>query len=200
MPFKQERNKKFQNLKPEVKITIIGYKNVRIHLKALVGLVILFSSLGCVQTWSDVNQAGINFTAFAIDTLASVWAGRPQSSTVAWWELTWCPSWPLKNRITSTVGAVSTCGDEKSMWLFNVNSIPRFPLQATTRNTSGLVWMTRLLRMISTGLMATHWWGGMVEKSKTVHQSRKYLNRFIIEKSEIKTKHLMHLITVFLSN
>lgn len=66
-------------------------KPMQIHLKTLVGLAVLFSSLSCFQTGSDVNRAGINFTVSAIDTSASVWAGRLQSSIAAWWELTWCP-------------------------------------------------------------------------------------------------------------
>lgn len=61
--------------------------------------------LWCFQMWSDASQAGISSRVSATDTSASAWAGRWRSSTVACWELTWCPSWPLRSRVTSTVGS-----------------------------------------------------------------------------------------------
>lgn len=60
-------------------------------------------ALWCFQTWSDASQVGISFRVSATDISASVWAGRLLSSTVACWELTWCPSWALRSRVTSTV-------------------------------------------------------------------------------------------------
>lgn len=59
--------------------------------------------LWCFQTWSNVSRVGTNSRVSATNTSASVWAGRSQSSTVACRELIWCPSWPLRSRITSTV-------------------------------------------------------------------------------------------------
>lgn len=52
-----------------------------------------------------MNRVGISSTVSATDTSANVWVGRSQSSTVACWELIWCPSWPRRSRVTSTVGS-----------------------------------------------------------------------------------------------
>lgn len=52
----------------------------------------------------SASQVGTSSRDSATDTLASVSAGRLQSSTVVCWELIWFPSWPLKSKITSTVG------------------------------------------------------------------------------------------------
>lgn len=55
--------------------------------------------------WSNANQVGISSTVSATDTSASVSAGKLQSSTVACWELIWCPSSPPRSRVTLTVSS-----------------------------------------------------------------------------------------------
>lgn len=80
-------------------------------------------------------------------------------------------------------------------WWLNV--MPYCPHQVTTKNTSGLVWMIRPLRMISAGLMGTRWWeiletmslGGLssIEVPGDFHmretslEKAEYANNYIIE-------------------
>lgn len=158
-------------------------------VKTFRSLVVL-PPLWCFQMSSNASQVGTNSRVSATDTLASVWAGRLQSSTAVCWELIWCPSWPPKSKITSTVGS------GPHFYLVKVDGIQLLTLddlmlclfchqQATTKNTSGPVWMIRPLRMTSAGLMATLWWGiweirGCIDPFGTNTNDRNCCNNLII--------------------